>query len=62
MKHDVTVELAGGKPLHFKTGRMARAGLRRRAGDPGRFRNRLLATAVASPDPREGIRFFPPYR
>jgi polyribonucleotide nucleotidyltransferase len=57
MKHDVTVELAGGKRLNFETGRMAKqasGAVLATLGDTV-----VLATAVASPDPREGIDFFP---
>ncbi len=57
MKHEVTVELAGGKRLNFETGRMAKqasGAVVATLGDTV-----VLATAVASPDPREGIDFFP---
>ena len=57
MKQEVTVELAGGKRLHFETGRMAKqasGAVLVTQGDTV-----VLATAVASPDPREGIDFFP---
>ncbi len=57
MKHDVTVELAGGKQIKFETGRMAKqasGAAFTTCGD-----NAVLATAVASPDPKEGIDFFP---
>jgi polyribonucleotide nucleotidyltransferase len=57
MKHEVTVELAGGKRLTFETGRMAKqasGAVLATLGDTV-----VLATAVASPDPREGIDFFP---
>ena len=57
MKHEVTVELAGGKRLNFETGRMAKqasGAVLATLGDTV-----VLATAVASPDPREGIDFFP---
>jgi polyribonucleotide nucleotidyltransferase len=57
MKHEVTVELAGGKRLNFETGRMAKqasGAVLATLGDTA-----VLATAVASPDPREGIDFFP---
>src|SRR5438270_4128137 len=57
MKQDATVELTGGKSLSFETGRMAKqapgAALVRQ-GD-----SVVLATAVASPEPKEGIDFFP---
>jgi len=57
MKHEVTVELAGGKRLNFETGRMAKqasGAVLTTLGDTV-----VLATAVASPDPREGVDFFP---
>jgi len=57
MKHEVTVELAGGKRLNFETGRMAKqasGAVLATLGDTV-----VLATAVASPDPREGVDFFP---
>ncbi|MHB1938105.1 MAG: polyribonucleotide nucleotidyltransferase [Acidobacteriaceae bacterium] len=57
MKHEVTVELVGGKRLNFETGRMAKqasGAVLATLGDTV-----VLATAVASPDPREGIDFFP---
>ncbi len=57
MKHDVTVELTGGKRLNFETGRMAKqasGAVLATLGDTV-----VLATAVASPDQREGIDFFP---
>ncbi len=57
MKQEVSVELAGGKRLHFETGRMAKQASGAAlvtSGDTA-----VLATAVASPDPREGIDFFP---
>jgi polyribonucleotide nucleotidyltransferase len=57
MKHEVTVELAGGKRLNFETGRLAKqasGAVLATLGDTA-----VLATAVASPDPREGIDFFP---
>src|SRR5437762_2502399 len=57
MKQDATVELTGGKSLNFETGRVARQA-------PGAALVKMgdvvvLATAVASPEPREGIDFFP---
>src|SRR5579871_2686785 len=54
---EVTVELAGGKRLSFETGKLAKQAHGAavvRMGD-----NVILATAVANPDPREGIDFFP---
>ena len=55
MKHEVTVELTGGKRLTFETGRMAKqasGAVLATLGDTV-----VLATAVASPDPREGVDF-----
>jgi polyribonucleotide nucleotidyltransferase len=55
--HILTVELDGGKTLTFETGKLAKQAHGAavvRTGD-----NVVLATAVASPDPREGIDFFP---
>jgi polyribonucleotide nucleotidyltransferase len=57
MKHDVTVELAGGKHIKFETGRMAKQASGAAFTTSGD--NAVLATAVASPDPKEGIDFFP---
>jgi len=57
MKQEVTVELAGGKRLHFETGRMAKQASGAALVSSGD--TVVLATAVASPDPREGIDFFP---
>ncbi len=57
MKQDVTVELAGGKHLKFETGRMAKQASGAALTSSGD--NVILATAVASPDPKEGIDFFP---
>src|SRR6202162_4590764 len=57
MKHDVSVQLTGGKSLSFETGKLARqahGSVVVRSGD-----SVVLATAVANPDPREGIDFFP---
>ena len=57
MKQEVTVELAGGKRINFETGRIAKQASGATfitCGD-----NAVLATAVASPDPKEGIDFFP---
>src|SRR6201984_152529 len=53
----VTVDLAGGKQLSFETGKLAK-----QAHGPAVVRlgeNVVLATAVANPEPREGIDFFP---
>src|ERR1700748_1898451 len=57
MKQDVTVELAGGKQIKFETGRMAKQASGAALTSSGD--NMILATAVASPDPKEGIYFFP---
>jgi len=57
MKHDVTVELAGGKHIKFETGRIAKQASGAAFTTSGD--NAVLATAVASPDPKEGIDFFP---
>jgi polyribonucleotide nucleotidyltransferase len=57
MKQDVTVELAGGKQIRFETGRMAKQASGAALTSSGD--NVVLATAVASPDPKEGIDFFP---
>src|ERR1700680_979184 len=57
MKHDVSVQLTGGKSLSFETGKLAKqahGSVVVRIGD-----SVVLATAVANPDPREGIDFFP---
>src|ERR1700734_3877901 len=57
MKHDVTVELAGGKHIKFETGRIAKQASGAAFTTSGD--NVVLATAVASPDPKEGIDFSP---
>src|ERR1700691_3224039 len=57
MKQEVTVELAGGKRLTFETGRMAKQASGAALVSTGE--TVVLSTAVASPDPREGIDFFP---
>src|ERR1700757_1588789 len=57
MKQDVTVELAGGKEIKFETGRMAKQASGAALTSSGD--NVVLATAVAAPDPKEGIDFFP---
>jgi polyribonucleotide nucleotidyltransferase len=57
MKQTATVELAGGKTLQIETGHLAKQAQGSaivRQGD-----NVVLGTACASPDPREGIDFFP---
>ena len=57
MKQEVTVELAGGKHIKFETGRIAKQASGAAFTSSGD--NAVLATAVASPDPKEGIDFFP---
>ncbi len=57
LEHEVAVELAGGKRLVFETGRMAKQASGAALVTTGE--TVVLATAVASPDPREGIDFFP---
>ena len=54
---DVIVGLAGGKQIRFETGRMAKQASGAALVSSGD--NVVLATAVASPDPKEGIDFFP---
>src|SRR5437764_1614153 len=57
MKHEVTVELAGGKKISFETGswaKQAHGSAVVRSGE-----NVVLATACANPEPREGIDSFP---
>ncbi|MEO5936166.1 MAG: polyribonucleotide nucleotidyltransferase, partial [Terriglobales bacterium] len=57
MKHEITVQLAGGKSVSFETGRIAKqahGAVVVRIGD-----NVVLTTAVANQEPREGIDFFP---
>ncbi len=56
-KHEIAVELAGGKRLVFETGRMAKQASGASLVTTGE--TVVLATAVASPDVREGIDFFP---
>jgi len=57
MKHEVSVELAGGKRITFETGRIAKQASGAAFTTSGD--NAVLCTAVASPDPKEGIDFFP---
>src|SRR5246127_5454752 len=57
MKQEVRVELAGGKYISFETGRMAKQASGAALTTSGD--NVVLATAVAAPDPKEGIDFFP---
>jgi polyribonucleotide nucleotidyltransferase len=57
MKHDISVELHGGKTISFETGKLAKQAHGScivRIGD-----NVVLATACANAEPREGIDFFP---
>src|ERR1700704_2261996 len=51
------VELAGGKNISFETGKLAKQALGSAVVRMGE--NVVLATAVANPEPREGIDFFP---
>jgi len=53
----VSVELAGGKTLSFETGKLAKQAHGSAVVRLGE--NVVLATAVANPEPREGIDFFP---
>jgi polyribonucleotide nucleotidyltransferase len=53
----VTVELTGGKNLLFETGKLAKQAHGSAVVRLGE--NVVLATAVANPEPREGIDFFP---
>jgi polyribonucleotide nucleotidyltransferase len=57
MKHEVAVELTGGKRLVFETGRIAKQASGAAFVTLGE--SVVLATAVASPDAKEGIDFFP---
>jgi polyribonucleotide nucleotidyltransferase len=57
MKQEVIVELAGGKRLTFETGRMAKQASGAALVTQGD--SVVLSTAVASPEPKEGIDFFP---
>ena len=57
MKQEVVVELAGGKRLTIETGRMAKQAPGAALVSHGD--TMVLATAVASPEPRENIDFFP---
>jgi polyribonucleotide nucleotidyltransferase len=56
-KQEVAVELAGGKRLVFETGRMAKQASGAALVTTGE--TVVLATAVASSTPREGVDFFP---
>jgi polyribonucleotide nucleotidyltransferase len=53
----VSVELSGGKTLSFETGKLAKQAHGAAVVRLGE--NVVLATAVANPEPREGIDFFP---
>jgi polyribonucleotide nucleotidyltransferase len=57
MKQEVIVDLAGGKQIRFETGRMAKQASGAALTSSGD--NVVLATAVASPEQKEGIDFFP---
>src|ERR1700746_3769270 len=57
MKNEVAVELAGGKRLVLRTGPMAKQASGAALVSTGE--TVVLATAVASPEQREGIDFFP---
>ena len=57
MKEEISVELHGGKSIHFETGKIAKQAHGScvvRMGD-----NVVLATACANAEPREGVDFFP---
>jgi len=54
---EVTVTLSGGKTLEFETGKIAKQAHGSCVVRSGS--NVVLATAVANPEPREGIDFFP---
>src|SRR5213596_480505 len=57
MKHELSVDLTGGKRISFETGKLAKqahGSVVVRIGD-----NVVLATATANADPREGADFFP---
>ncbi len=53
----VTVEIAGGKTISFETGKLAKQAHGSAVVRLGE--NTVLATAVANPEPRTGIDFFP---
>ena len=56
-KHEISVDLPGGKSIHFETGKLAKQAHGScivRMGD-----NVVLAIACANAEPREGIDFFP---
>src|SRR5262250_90077 len=57
MKQEIIVNLSGGKQISFETGKLAKQAHGSavvRLGD-----NVVIGTATASPEPREGIDFFP---
>src|SRR3954469_5458331 len=57
MKHEISVDLVGGKKISFETGNLAKQAHGSavvRIGD-----NVVLATATSNREPREGIDFFP---
>src|SRR5258705_11845590 len=54
---EISVQLPGGKTLKFETGKIAKQAHGSAVVRMGE--NVVLATAVANPDPREGIDFFP---
>ncbi len=57
MKQEIAVELAGGKRLVFETGRVAKQASGSALVTFGD--SVVLATAVAAPEPKEGLDFFP---
>jgi polyribonucleotide nucleotidyltransferase len=57
MKQEITVNLSGGKQISFETGKLAKQAHGSTVVHMGD--NVVLATAVANPEPREGIDFFP---
>src|SRR6201985_2814377 len=56
-KQEISVELPGGKSIHFETGKLAKQAHGSCIVRLGY--NVVLATACANPEPREGIDFFP---
>src|SRR5215813_6097735 len=57
MKQEITFNLSGGKTISFETGKLAKQAHGSAVVRMGE--NVVLATAVANPEPREGIDFFP---
>src|SRR5437588_10066727 len=57
MKHEIAVELTGGKKISLETGNLAKQAHGSAVVRIGE--NVVLATATANADPREGIDFFP---